>query len=176
VSCATGWIIDGHRPFVGGEAGLSEFQIVLTVVVRNTAPGCTGIEDIDMPDALVEVRRGWVGSNGAQLLDAIHAGIVEALRTPGDDKVLRLVQHPPEDFAIPGSSGERYTHIEITMFAGRTLVAKRALYQAIVRNLERFGVPPNDVKIILIEVSAESVGMRGGIAACDLDIGYEIKV
>jgi hypothetical protein len=32
------------------------------------------------------------------------------------------------------------------------------------------------VKIILIEVSAESVGMRGGIAACDLDIGYEIRV
>jgi len=90
--------------------------------------------------------------------------------------VLRLVQHPPEDFAIPGSAGERYSHIEITMFAGRTLAAKRALYRAIVRNLERFGVPPDDVKIILIEVSPESVGMRGGIAACDLDIGYAIKV
>jgi hypothetical protein len=25
-------------------------------------------------------------------------------------------------------------------------------------------------------VSPESVGMRGGTAACDLDIGYEIKV
>jgi hypothetical protein len=32
------------------------------------------------------------------------------------------------------------------------------------------------VKIILIEVSADSVGMRGGIAACDLEIGYEIRV
>jgi hypothetical protein len=62
------------------------------------------------------------------------------------------------------------------MFAGRTVVTKRALYKAIVRNLERFGVPPKDVKIILIEVAAESVGMRGGIAACDLDIGYEIRV
>jgi hypothetical protein len=58
----------------------------------------------------------------------------------------------------------------------RTLVTKRALYKAIVRNLESFGVPPQDVKIILIEVSPGSVGMRGGIAACDLDIGYEIKV
>jgi hypothetical protein len=55
-------------------------------------------------------------------------------------------------------------------------VAKRALYKAIVRNLEPFGVPAKDVKIILIEVAAESVGMRGGIAACDLDIGYEIRV
>ena len=132
--------------------------------------------EIDMPDVLAEVRKGWVADGGPRLLDAIHAGIVEALRTPEDDKVLRLVQHPPEDFAIPGSAGERYTHIEITMFAGRTLAAKRELYRAVVRNLERFGVPPDDVKIILIEVAPESVGMRGGIAACDLDIGYAIKV
>jgi hypothetical protein len=129
-----------------------------------------------MPDVLAEVRKGWIADGGSRFLDAIHAGIVEALHTPEDDKVLRLVQHPPEDFAIPGSAGERYSHIEITMFAGRTLAAKRALYRTIVRNLERFGVPPDDVKIILIEVSPESVGMRGGIAACDLDIGYAIKV
>ena len=129
-----------------------------------------------MPDVLAEVRKGWVASRGVQFLDAIRAAIVETLHTPEDDKVLRLVEHPPEHFAIPGSAGERYTHIEITMFAGRTLVAKRALYKAIVRNLEPFGVPAKDVKIILIEVAAESVGMRGGVAACDLDIGYEIRV
>jgi hypothetical protein len=129
-----------------------------------------------MPDVLAEVRKGWIASRGSQFLDAIHAAIVEALHTPEGDKVLRLVEHPPEQFAIPGSAGERFTHIEITMFAGRTLATKRALYKAIVRNLESFGVPPKDVKIILIEISAESVGMRGGIAACDLDIGYEIRV
>ena len=132
--------------------------------------------EIDMPDVLVEVRSGWVASHGFQFLDAIHRAIVETLHTPEDGKVLRLVEHPAERFAIPGSAGERYTHIEITMFAGRTLATKRALYQVIVRNLEPFGVPPKDVKIILIEVSADSVGMRGGIAACDLEIGYEIRV
>jgi len=53
---------------------------------------------------------------------------------------------------------------------------KRALYSAIVKNLEPFGVPPNDVKIILLEVSPSDVGMRGGRAACDLDLGYEIAI
>jgi hypothetical protein len=129
-----------------------------------------------MPDVLAEVRSGWVASRGSQFLDAIHAAVAEALHTPEDDKVLRLVEHPPEHFAIPRSASERYTHIEITMFAGRTLAAKRALYKAIVRNLEPFGVPANDVKIILIEVSPGSVGMRGGVAASDLEIGYEIRV
>ena len=129
-----------------------------------------------MPDVLAEVRSGWLIGRGSQFLGAIHAAIVEVLHTPEDDKVLRLVEHPPEHFAIPGAAGERYTHIEITMFAGRILATKRALYRAIVRNLEPFAVPPADVKIILIEVSAESVGMRGGVAACDLDIGYEIRI
>jgi hypothetical protein len=129
-----------------------------------------------MPDVLAEVRQGRLAGRGSQFLDAIDGAIVETLHTPPDDKVLRLVEHPPEHFAIPGAAGERYTHIEITMFAGRTLATKRALYQAIVRDLEPFGVPPQDVKIILIEVAAESVGLRGGRAACDLDLGYEIRV
>ena len=110
------------------------------------------------------------------LAEQLYAGIVEALHTPEDDKILRLVEHPPSHFTIPRLAGERYTHIEITMFEGRTLATKRALYQAIVGNLEPFGVPPADVKIILIEVTPESVGFRGGRAAADLDIGYAIEV
>jgi Tautomerase enzyme len=129
-----------------------------------------------MPDVLAEVRQGWIGDRAPAFLEAIHAGIVEALHTPEDDKILRLVEHPPSHFTIPRSASERYTHIEITMFAGGTLAAKRALYQAIVRNLEPLGLPPADVKIILIEVLSESVGFRGGKAAADLDIGYAIEV
>ncbi len=129
-----------------------------------------------MPDVLAEVRQGWIQARATPFLGAIHAAIVEALQTPEHDKVLRLVERPPTHFAIPASAGERYTHIEITLFAGRTLAAKRALYKAIVRHLEPFGVPANDIKVILIEVSPESVGMRGGLAASDLDIGYEIRV
>ena len=129
-----------------------------------------------MPDVLAEVRRGWLAGEGSRFLDAIQTAIVNALDTPKDDKILRLIEHPPEHFAIPRSAGEKFTHIEITMFAGRTLTTRRALYKAIVKNLEPFGVPANDIKIILIEVSPESVGMRGGIAACDLDLGYEIQV
>ncbi|WGR95331.1 hypothetical protein MTX26_05540 [Bradyrhizobium sp. ISRA443] len=43
-------------------------------------------------------------------------------------------------------------------------------------NLQRFGVPANDVKIILIEVPHENDGMRGGHTASDFNIGYETAV
>jgi 5-carboxymethyl-2-hydroxymuconate isomerase len=129
-----------------------------------------------MPDVLVETRANWLGSRKEQLLDAIHAAMVEALHIPADDKILRLVEHSADCFAIPASSDGKFTHIEITLFEGRALDTKRALYRTIVRNLAAFAVAARDVKIVLLEVKTEDVGMRGGQAACDLDIGYEIAV
>jgi phenylpyruvate tautomerase PptA (4-oxalocrotonate tautomerase family) len=129
-----------------------------------------------MPNVLVETRGGWLGAKRTALLDAIQAATMEALRIPSDALVLRLVEHPRECFAVPDGAAERYTHIVIQMFAGRSLAAKRALYQAIVRRLEPFGVPADDVRIILNEVPRENVGMRGGKAAVDLELGYEVRV
>jgi hypothetical protein len=129
-----------------------------------------------MPDVLVETRVGWLEAKRAAFLEAIQAAMVEAPRIPPHDKVLRLIEHPTECFALPHGTARQFTHIEITMFAGRSLSAKRALYQAIVRNLEPFGVPSGDVKIILHEVARKNVGMRGGKAAVDLDLGYDVII
>ena len=129
-----------------------------------------------MPDVLVEMRGDWLKQRKAEFIEAIEDGIVTALQTPKDDKLLRLIEHLPENFSIPRWAGERFTHIEITMFRGRSIDVKRALYRTIVKNLESFEIPPNDIKIILIEVLPSEVGMRGGKAACDLEIGYEISI
>jgi phenylpyruvate tautomerase PptA (4-oxalocrotonate tautomerase family) len=129
-----------------------------------------------MPNVLVETRGGWLGAKRTAFLEAIHAATVEALRIPPHALVLRLVEHPMEYFAIPDGTAEQFTHIEITLFAGRSLSAKRALYQAIVRHLEPFGVPPGDVRIILHEVARENVGMQGGKPAVDLELGYEVRI
>ena len=129
-----------------------------------------------MPDVLIEVRGGWVGDRKTRFIEAIHAALVETIKIPPDDKVLRFVDYAAEDFIIPPAFGEKFTRVEITMFSGRSLDAKRALYKAIVRNLKPFGVPASDVKIVLIEVPAENWGIRGGHAACDIDLGFEIRV
>nr|WP_238326414.1 tautomerase family protein [Desulfuromonas acetoxidans] len=61
-------------------------------------------------------------------------------------------------------------------FAGRSLDAKRSLYQAIVNNLEPFGIPKSHVKIMLREITAENWGIRGGQAACDVELGFKVDV
>lgn len=129
-----------------------------------------------MPDVLVEVRGDWLKERKTGFIEAIESSIAAVLRTPKDDKILRLIEHAAENFSIPRWAGERFTHIEITLFKGRSIDVKRMLYREIVRQLEPFGIPASDIKIILIEVLPTDVGIRGGRAACDLDIGYEISV
>jgi phenylpyruvate tautomerase PptA (4-oxalocrotonate tautomerase family) len=129
-----------------------------------------------MPDVLVEVRGSWLGHRKSLFLEAVHTALVEALRTVRDEEVLRLVEHAPDNFVIPQTAGERFTRIEIVLLAGRSLEAKRALYETIVRKLAPFGVPSEDVKVVLIEVSNENVGIRGGKPVCDVDLGYEVHI
>jgi phenylpyruvate tautomerase PptA (4-oxalocrotonate tautomerase family) len=129
-----------------------------------------------MPDVLIEVRGSWLGREKSLFLEAIHTALVEALRTVREEEVLRLVEHAPDSFVIPQTAGERFTRIEIVMLSGRSLEAKRALYKAIVAKLKPFGVPPDDVKVVLIEVSNENVGIRGGKPVCDVDLGYEVHI
>jgi hypothetical protein len=129
-----------------------------------------------MPDILVEVRGSWLHGKQAAFLEAIHQAVVQAFRTPNDEPLARLIEHPASSYLTPFSAGERFTRIEIVLFKGRSLEAKRELYRAMVRNLHSFQVPPEDVKVVLLETAAENVGLRGGQAACDLDLGYALQV
>jgi hypothetical protein len=77
---------------------------------------------------------------------------------------------------VPLGRGQKFTLIEVTMFSERSVSAKRALYQAMVRNLAAFGVPLLDIKITLIETPPENWGLRGGTPASEIDLGFKIDV
>ena len=131
-----------------------------------------------MPSVLVEVRKQYSSEQEVALIDAVHAALVSAFKILPGDKNVRLIVHESHRFACPParSQPELYTHISIDCFAGRSLVAKRNLYQAIVRNLEALGIPTDHVKILLREVAAENWGIRGGQAACDVELGFKVDV
>jgi phenylpyruvate tautomerase PptA (4-oxalocrotonate tautomerase family) len=62
------------------------------------------------------------------------------------------------------------------MFSGRSIEAKRKLYQAIVGNLAQLEIPPSDVLINLREHPAENWGIQGGKPASEVDIGFKVDV
>ena len=129
-----------------------------------------------MPNATIEVRRRYTPVEEAGIIDAVHAAMMQALKIPEWDKTVRLVVHEPHRFPQAPGKGERYILVDIDLFAGRSFEAKKALYQAIVRNLEPFGIPGDQVKILLRESPAENWGIRGGVPASEVDLGFEVNV
>lgn len=129
-----------------------------------------------MPEVRIEIREGRSASEKKVLLEAVHSALVEALRIPEQDRIQRLYELPADHFEIPPDKTDLFTLVEITMFPGRSLEAKRRLYQAIVRNLEKLGIGPNDIFIVLYELAMENWGVRGGQPASEVDLGFEVNV
>jgi hypothetical protein len=111
-------------------------------------------------------------------MEAVHAALREAFKIPDWDRNVRLIAHAPHRLACPPDreNPELYTHVSIDAFAGRSLDAKRSLYRAIVSNLEALGIPRMCVKILVREIPRENWGIRGGQAACDVDLGFKVDV
>nr|WP_245207904.1 tautomerase family protein [Rhodococcus gordoniae] len=54
--------------------------------------------------------------------------------------------------------------------------AKRRLYREITERLEVLGIPADHVTVIVRDIPAASWGIRGGQAACDVDLGFTVDV
>ena len=131
-----------------------------------------------MPSVLIETRRETSTEHEEALMEAVHMALREAFKIKSDDKNVRLIAHEPHRFMCPPgkTNPELYTHISIDALAGRSLDVKRNLYQAIVKNLEPLGIPKDHVKVLLRDVPTSNWGIRGGQAACDIDLGFKIDV
>lgn len=130
-----------------------------------------------MPSVLIETRRRYTQAEETALMEAVHSALREAFKIPADDRTLRLVSHEPHRFICPPDrkQPDRFTHITIEAFAGRSINAKRELYQCIVDNLEPLGIPNDHVTVLLQELPRENWGHRG-MAGSDIDVGFKIEV
>ena len=131
-----------------------------------------------MPSVLIEVRKAYSKSEEMALIEAVHTGMVEAFKIKPMDRTIRLVVHEPHRFAHPPTltEPECFTHITIDIFAGRSIEAKRNLYQALVARLGDLGISGDHIVILLRESPLENWGVRGGQAACDIDLGFKVDI
>ena len=129
-----------------------------------------------MPLVTIETRRWMSPEQKAQVFGAVHGALVAAFKIPDKDRHQRLIEYAAEDFEIPPGKSDRYLVVGLDVIAGRSLDAKRALYKEIVGRLGAAGVPPLDVLICLREIPQENWGVRGGLAACDVNLGFDVRV
>jgi phenylpyruvate tautomerase PptA (4-oxalocrotonate tautomerase family) len=123
----------------------------------------------------IEILEGRPAGERKSLLEAVHAALTDALKVPEDDPTLRLVERSSDHCRLPPGKTERYTQIEIAMFAGRSLKAKHHLYRAIVQNLQALGIEPDDVVIVLHESPLRNWA-SGGVPASEQDLGFRVDV
>jgi phenylpyruvate tautomerase PptA (4-oxalocrotonate tautomerase family) len=129
-----------------------------------------------MPLVTIVIVEGKTKEFKKLILDAVHDSLVAAFKIPDHDRNQRIIEVPLENLECPTGKAENFITIEITVFPGRSLQAKRILYQEIVSRLKKLGIQGDDILIVLNEPSLENWGIRGGYPASEVNIGFKIDV
>jgi phenylpyruvate tautomerase PptA (4-oxalocrotonate tautomerase family) len=110
------------------------------------------------------------------LSDVIHTCVIEALQFPPDKRAHRFFPMDANDFYFPVSATSRYTIIEISMFEGRSVEAKkhliRLLFERICAQVDRL---PNEVEVTITETPRHNWGFRGMVGD-EIGLSYKVEV
>lgn len=129
------------------------------------------------PLVKIEIRIGKSAEYKKAILDGVHKALVDAFKIPESDRFQRIYELKKEDFECPPDRTEQVTIINIHIFPGRSLDAKRKLYKNIVQNLGKNpGINGHDIMVLLMEPPMENWGVRGGKPASEVDFEFNIDV
>ena len=111
-----------------------------------------------------------------KLSDVIHACVVEAFEYPVDKRAHRFFPLEAEDFFYPAGRSERYTIIEISMFEGRSVAAKKQLMRLLFARAEQeLGISPTDIELTISETPKHNWAFRG-LPGDEHVLGYKVEV
>ncbi|MEG0448764.1 MAG: tautomerase family protein [Lysinibacillus sp.] len=111
-----------------------------------------------------------------KLSTIIHSCMMEVLEFPMDKKFHRFFPMNKEDFYFPGDRTEAYTIIEVSMFEGRTIEAKKELVKYLFERIHsQLSIHPQDVEITIFETPKHNWGIRG-LPGDELVLNYKVDV
>jgi 4-oxalocrotonate tautomerase family enzyme len=111
-----------------------------------------------------------------QLSDVVHGCVVDALGLPVDKRFQRFIGLEPEDFIYPPGRSERYLILEISMFEGRSVEAKKQLIRLLFERVRaQLGIQPEDLEITITETPRHNWGIRG-VPGDELGLSYKVTV
>ena len=112
----------------------------------------------------------------ARMSDVIHSCVVDTLSFPQDKRAHRLFGLDSEDFYYPAGRTERYTIVEISMFEGRSVEAKKTLIRLLFERMRsELGLNPADLEITITEAPKHNWGFRGQTGD-EISLNYKVEV
>jgi len=128
-----------------------------------------------MAQILVYSRHEHFNGRRQAISDVLHGCVTAALGLPADKRFNRFIGLAAEDFIHPADRSERYTIIEISMFEGRSVEAKKLLIRSIFERFERdLGIAKQDVEITIHETPKHNWGIRG-LPGDELTLPYKVE-
>lgn len=121
-----------------------------------------------MPFVRIFLKQSVPPQKRRAIADAVHAGLVDAIGIPPDDRFQVISSHgddliyDPNYLGIARSDG--IVMIEVHLSVGRPLDVKRALYASIADRLEGLGLRRQDVFIHLMETTLLNWSFGDGVA------------
>lgn len=122
------------------------------------------------------VTGDWARGREIEVIEAVQSAMLATLKIPDWDRDVTVDTYDETQRIVPTGRSQRFTRVEIIMFSGRSIEAKRNLYKAIVQNLAALGVPELEIKIVLSESPLENWGVRGGLPASDIELSFKVDV
>ncbi len=129
-----------------------------------------------MPVTKIELSKKWEVLDKELLANFVHKTMVEVLKIPEYDRLIRITEYDENTFYCPKNGSDNYVLIEISMFPGRSLEVKRELYKQLCNGMTKFGVSKDDTRVVLYEVPMDDWGIRGGQAGSDVVLGFSTNV
>ena len=112
----------------------------------------------------------------AKLSDVIHSCVVDALHFPEDKRAHRFFPLDPSNFYYPSGRTTKYTIIEISMFEGRSVEAKKHLIRLLFERVhQQLNILPQDLEITITETPKHNWGFRG-TPGDEIELNYKVEV
>lgn len=110
------------------------------------------------------------------LSNLVHECLVLAFGLPKDKRFQRFFGLDASDFIYPEGRSERYTIIEVCLFTGRSVAAKKTFIRTLYERAgSELGLSAVDLEVTLFETPRENWGIRG-VPGDELELAYSVTV
>lgn len=108
--------------------------------------------------------------------NVIHECVMDAFQYPKEKKAHRFIYIERDSFFYFDGRTEKHTILEISVFEGRSVEAKKKLHRLLFDKFEKeLGIVPMDLEITIFETPMHNWGIRGK-SGDELQLNYKVNV
>ncbi|MCF6202880.1 MAG: tautomerase family protein [Methylococcaceae bacterium] len=101
---------------------------------------------------------------------------MDAFDLPENKKFHRFFLLNKNEFVYPSDRSDKYTIIELSIFEGRSIEAKKNLINLMLSKIKEYtGIVSQDIEITISETPMENWGIRG-MPGDELALNYKVKI